>query len=355
MVNRASATSDAALGLPVDALNTEYILLNYGSSASHQIGEALVAPPYDNTDVTITPSAALTSHAASVPFTITLQSGEGYLIKGLGSITGTTFEANRPVSVTNGNRCANIGGQGVCDHVFEVAQPVQTWGKEILAANLPLRAGGTIYRIIASEDGTNVLQNGSSIGTINRGQFIETAKITGSHIFSSAKPIYVGQFMTGQPGGGTGDPAFGNLIPFAQFGSAYTFSAPGGGQFAQNFVTIYAQNGDASAGSVNLDGSPVPAGDFATIGTTGWSSAIKTITSGTHTTSSPNPHGITVEGYNSYDSYLYPGGALFQFINPVGDANPPIVTDNLVPGPPPQSTAQPPTTAQAKTQMATES
>ena len=265
MVNRAPYTSDAALGLPLDALNTEYLVMNYLGTPSHRIGEVAITAPYDNTDVTITPSVALTGHAAGVPFTVTLQSGQGYLIAGQGNTIGTIIEASRPVSVTNGNKCANIpipGTIGACDHIFEVAQPVQSWGKEILATNLPLRSVGSPYRILASQDGTTISQNGVSIGTKNRGEFIDTGAITGSHIFSADKPIYVGQFMTGQPSGGTGDPAFGNLIPFAQYDSAYTFSTVGGGQFSQNFVTIYAQNGDASTGSVLLDGSSVPAAEF---------------------------------------------------------------------------------------------
>jgi len=50
------------------------------------------------------------------------------------------------------------------------------------------------------------------------------------------------------------------------------------------------------------------------------------VSDGTHSSFSPNPHGITVQGYDSADSYIYPGGALFQFINPINDFLAPEVT-----------------------------
>lgn len=82
-------------------------------------------------------------------------------------------------------------------------------------------------------------------------------------------------------------------------------------------MTIIAQNSDV--GTLTLDGIPIPAAQFTSIGSTGYSVARPYVSSGVHTTSSTGYHGITVEGFNSYDSYLYTGGALFQFINPQGD------------------------------------
>ena len=81
---------------------------------------------------------------------------------------------------------------------LRVAQPVQSWGNEILVANLPNRPDGSIYRILASQDDTTVTQDGSTLSTINRGQFIETPSLAGNHIFAANKPIFVVQFMTGE-------------------------------------------------------------------------------------------------------------------------------------------------------------
>ncbi|MEI8648103.1 IgGFc-binding protein [Paraglaciecola sp. Hal342] len=177
---------------------------------------------------------------------------------------------------------------------------------------------------MASEDNTSVEINGIFQGTINRGEFIETPLLTGNLSFSGDNPIFVTQYMPGQssPGATLGDPAMGNMIPSEQYLTDYTFSTVGDSQFVQNFATIIAANADV--GSLLLDGVPVPAGDFTPFDDIPFSSAVIELTQGTHTTSSLNPHGITVEGYNGFDSYIYPGGALFGFINSQGDPFPPV-------------------------------
>ena len=341
MVNRRQATTDAALALPIDTFNTEYLVSSYNALFR---GQFSVVAGFDNTTVTITPTNALVGRPAGVPFDITLNRGEGYLAQSAssgvaGDVTGTKITSDRPVGVSNGNVCTNVPtGVTACDHLFEVAQPLQSWGSSIPAANLPLRLNGSIYKILASEDNTTVTRNGAVVGTIDAGEFIETAQLTGNQLFEGDKPIYVTQYMTGQSAGNsTGDPAMGNMIPSAQYQSSYTFATPPGTQFAQNFVTIIADNADIGAGTILLDGAPVPAGNFTPIPGTNLSAAIEPIAGGTHSTSSlAAPHGITVEGYNSFDSYIYPGGALFQFINPP-ETDAPICVANVNAGPPPSA------------------
>ncbi|KAB2834556.1 MAG: hypothetical protein F9K48_06090, partial [Candidatus Brocadia sp.] len=342
MINRRTASSDAALALPVDTMNTEFIVVDYNPTFGNGAEFAVVAG-YDNTTVTITPATNIVGHAAGVSFTKSLNRGEVYFAasatnNSTNTLTGSIITADRPVGLTNGDACVNIPTNiTACDHIFEVGQPTQTWGSKVLVANLPNRPSGSIYRIVASQDGTNVTQDGASIGTINRGAYIETSVIAGNHIFEGDKPIFVAQFMTGQSYSGAtlGDPAIGNMIPSDQYLSNYTFSTVGGAQFAQNYVTIIAEDADVTNGTILLDGAAVAG--FSPIGTSGFQAAVASLTSGVHTTSSNGVHGITVEGYNSFDSYIYPGGALFEFINPVGDANPPICETHLVAGDPPSA------------------
>lgn len=327
LVNRAAATSDAALALPVDALGTSYIVTTYRGSTAHSgdRAEFLVVAPFDATTVTITPTATLRMTAPTpnappnVPFQITLTRGQGFRGEALLStadLTGTLIEADRPVAVLNGNLCTNIPSNVVaCDHVFEVAHPLRSWGTSALVANLPNRTGGSIYRVVASVDGTEVFRNGVLQASLDKGGFFETGPLPGSHLFSADQPIFVTQFMTGDgaPGATNGDPAMANMIPPDQYLSSYTFSTVGGSQFAQNFLTLIAP--DAAVGSVTLDGSPIPAAQFTPIGSTGFSSTLLPLAQGSHSTASPQPHGITVEGFNAFDSYIYPGGAQLEFIN----------------------------------------
>lgn len=333
MINRRGFSSDAALALPVDAMNTEYIVMTFESGQ----GLFAVVAAFDNTTVTITPTNALASgFAAGEPFTISLNRGEGFLGQGttnniVGDLTGTIIKADRPIGMTNGNRCTNVPPTiSACDHIFEVAQPIQSWGARVLVANLPNRPDGSVYRIVASVDNTTVTQNGEELGTINRGEFITTLPLADMHVFAADNPFFVAQFMTGQSSRGAvrGDPAMGNIVPTEQYLTDYTFSTVGGNQFREHFLTVIAENADV--GSLLLDGSPLPANDFTPLGTSGFSAAIVSLSQGPHTTSSNGFHGITVEGFGNFDSYIYPGGALFQFINPRGDAFVPAVSATLV-------------------------
>ncbi|SYZ72449.1 conserved exported hypothetical protein [Candidatus Zixiibacteriota bacterium] len=337
LINRASATSDAALGLPVDVMNTDYMVVtNRGSTAhSGDAGLFVVVARTDNTQVTITPSHNLYGgYAAGVPFNIVLNRGQGFLGQSLAhsdvaaDLTGTQIVADKPVGMTNGNFCTNVPPNVyACDHIFEVAQPVQSWGKRIFVPNLPLRTGGSIYKILAAEDNTTVTQDGAPLGVLNKGQYIETDYLPGYHVFEGDKAIFVVQFMPSQdsPNAIMGDPAMANMSPAEQYLWDYTFSTVGGAQFARNFLSVIAHNTDITGGTMTLDGAPIPAASFNPIAGTDLSAAVIELAEGTHSTASIHyPHGITVEGYNSYDSYSYPGGAMFIPINPIHDTIPPI-------------------------------
>jgi len=327
VVNRGQFSSDAGMALPVDALGTSYIVTTYRGSAivSSDRSQFLVLAAFDNTAVTITPKTTVripapgTNAPANVPFQIVLNRGQGFRAEALlagTDLTGTLVESDRPIAMLGGNLCANVpASTSFCDHIFEVQHPLRSWGTSALVRNLPNRNGGSIYRVVASVDGTQVSRDGVLQATLNKGQFLETGPLTGSHFFAANQPIFVTQFMTGSSSAGAslGDPAMANMIPPDQYLKSYTFSTVGGSQFVQHFLTLIAPDG--SIGSVTFDGTPIAAAQFTPIGSTGYSSALFAIAQGSHTTASPQPHGITVEGINSDDSYIYPGGAQLAFIN----------------------------------------
>jgi len=327
LINRDIFTSDAALGLPVDTMDTEFIVMTYeGAYHGSDRGEFVIVAGFDGTTVTITPAQDLAGgYLAGVPFNVALNRGEGFLCQSLGAIlsaadlTGSVITSDRPITVTNGNYCTNVPyNVTACDHVFEVAHPVSTWGRRALVANLPDRPNGTVYRVLASVDGTNVLLDGAPLISLNRAQFLEVPQTSGNHVFEADQPIMVVQFMPSldNPGATTGDPAMGNMIPTEQYVEQYTFSTAGGGQFAAHFLTVIAD--DADLATIELDGAAIGAGNFSPVGATGFSAAVLSLPEGTHSTSSVHGHGITVEGYNAYDSYLYPGGALFRNVDCTG-------------------------------------
>ena len=98
------------------------------------------------------------------------------------------------------------------------------------------------------------------------------------------------------------------LIPSAaQFIKSYTFATPSSG-FPTNFANIVALTTDVAASAVRLDGSPLAETEFTPLPGSNFSAAQVSISVGTHTLSAPNPLGLYVYGYESFDSYGYPGG-----------------------------------------------
>lgn len=335
--------TDASIAYPVDALGTEYIAVtnDFSSALSGPLDrpEFIVVATRDGTLVTITPTddsinAGGPSHPADVPFQITLDRGEGYLVQPITAwpatpptpdLTGSTIAASKPVFVINGNRCATVPSTNApCDPIFETAHPVSAWGSEYIAPNLPARAGvewPSIYRILASVDNTTVLMDGVSIGLIDRGEFIEQ-DVSGDHVFSSqsGEPIFVAQFMrsanTSDPANDRGDPAMVNLLPKGQFAMDYAFTTAINlveglpVQFPHHFAMIVASDADALLGGITLDGAIIPSGDFTPIGTSGYRVARVPLNEGLHATASLiEGHCVIVGGWGTYDSYLYPAGA----------------------------------------------
>lgn len=324
-------SNDAYLGLPVDILNVEYIVLAYQNTINVP-SELAIAAPYDNTELTITPSVTTGSRTAGVPYTITLQKFQTYTLQDdhIGEdLTGTIIESSHPVAVFGGNRCTDIpSGYYACDHIIEQMTPVATWGKEFDAFPFKprQRAKGDVLRVLASVNGTVVKINGSVAATINRGKFHELM-VTAPMEISTSEPALVGQYLTGSDyEGRIGDPSESLVVPTEQFMRGYTFLIPTG--YAENYVNVVTPT--TSLGALIVDGNPVNPTLFTAAGTKGLSFGIIPLTEGSHTMSGSAPFGIYVYGYNSYVSYAYPGGLALEFINPRGDTNPPNCDGSLV-------------------------
>ncbi len=303
-------TTDAYLGLPTDALGTDYINLGYENVNIVNATQFGIVATEDTTAVTITPTVTTDGHAAGVAYVINLNQGQTYLLRNTDAapadLSGTLIQSDKPIAVFGGHQCANIpAGFVACDTVVEELSPTTAWGKNFVSMPLATRTGGDTFRVLASEDVTDVKLNGVTVATLNRGQLHEQI-VSGPAQITSDKPVLVMQYSNSSSFDGvTSDPFQMMIPPYEQFLAGYTVSTPASG-FTTNFINVVAPT--ASVGAVILDGVAIPAGSFTAIGGSGFSGAQVPVALGSHTLSGPLPFGVHSYGFASFDSYGYPGG-----------------------------------------------
>ena len=128
--------TDAFAALPTAALGQRYRVMAWTGGANGPSQLAIGAVPASDGDtttpttVTITPAAAAGGRPAGVPYSVVLSPFDAYQLRSSGDLTGSLIQADRPIAVYAGNRCANIPTQmtGFCDHVVEQLNPVPDLG-----------------------------------------------------------------------------------------------------------------------------------------------------------------------------------------------------------------------------------
>lgn len=320
-LNRRQYTTDAFLAIPTNSLSNEHIVLTYFTNLASAPSQLGIVASEDNTTVTITPSKNATNHLAGVPFTITLNKNQAYQLKstalsGLSSdLTGTIVIGDKPISVFGSHLCANIPGSTTyCDHLVEQLPGTNTWGKDFITASLKDRTAGDLFRVLASTNGTVVRLNGTIVATINRGQFHELDLPSNSYNqITTSEPALVAQYCKGGSADGVvSDPFMTIIPPKEQFFGSTVFTTPATG-FVKNFVNII--TAAAGVGVIQLDGVVIPASEYTSIGSSGYSGARVAISLGSHALTAPNiAFGAFVYGYDSDDSYGYPAGQVYAAV-----------------------------------------
>lgn len=306
-------STDAFLALPTDSLGTEYLVLSYRntprfSSNGSQFG---VVGTEDTTSVTFT------LPKGGSPQKVTLNRGQVYehqVAGDDGDVSGTVITSDKPVAVFGSHVTTDVPtGYTTADHLVEQMPPVETWGKEFVTMPIFTRQNGDTFRFLASEDATVVRVNGNQVATLNRGQFHEQLIDESAHIVAD-KPILVAQYSNGHDMDSSpmADPFMMLIPPFEQFLGAYTVSTPSSG-FSINYINVVVPS--SAVGAITLDGAPVSAGSFTPIGSSGFSGAQIKVNTGTHNLSGAMPFGAFIYGFNTDDSYGYPGG---MSMSPVG-------------------------------------
>jgi IgGFc binding protein/Putative Ig domain/FG-GAP-like repeat len=306
--NQWPATTDAFLGLPADALGTEYVLMSYPGIPGFAGSSLGLVAIQDATVVEITPTAAAGGRPAGVPFTITLQRGQAFHLSASGAadLTGTTVTANRPFAAFGANFITRVPNPlQAANHLVEQLPPVATWGKRFVTVPFATRTGGDVFRLLAARNGTEVRINGTLVATLNRGQFHEV-NLTAAVEIVSSQPLLVAQFAhSSEFDHAIGDPTMMLVPPHEQFQNSYTIAAPTSG-FDTNYVNVVIAA--SAVGTVELDGLLISAALFAPIGGSGLSGAQVPIAPGTHHLEGPHPFGVFSYGFDDFDAYGYTGG-----------------------------------------------
>jgi len=211
-----------------------------------------------------------------------------------------------------------LSTKGELEYECNTFLPLNTWGNEFYTAPLATRTAGDTVRVLAGYDSTTVFLNGVVAGTIDRGKSLEFSLTTGARI-SSDRPVLVAQYAKSSDADGVvnSDP-FMVQIPatrhYIQGYAIYTLT----NDFPANYINIIVPT--ASTGTIQIDGVAVGAVNFTAIAGSAYSYARRPVNSGRHFVTGGAPFGLTVYGWDEYESYGHAACLYF------GDVAPPRIT-----------------------------
>ncbi len=296
-----------AAPLPATALGLHYRVMSAsGGSAVRGSFLALVGTQ-DLTTVTIQPTANAGTHAATVPFQVTLDRGDAYQLEAtdsLGDLTGTDVMADKPLAVFGGHILGQVPPlTNFSGLLWTALPPTSVTGTTFIARPFSHRTGYRL-RVLGLQNGTNLTATGISglATTLNAGQLSEARTTTAALIITS-QPVLVAQLAEGNSADTVSgaDPCFTLLPPTSGFQTRYLFAAPTNqvGTLRVNLVV------PASAtGAITINGAPVSSGGFTQIGTSGYSGQSVTLTAPINTIASSGANfGTVVYGWDAPGGY----------------------------------------------------
>lgn len=165
---------------------------DYGVGQSYSSFDIIAT--MDNTVIGITPSKDIVGHNANVPFSITLNKGETWSAEASDPsadqhLGGSHITSKNPIAITVKDDlldCPDIGG--AYELIGDQILPANYLGTKYATVKGDLTGQSDRIFVIATEDNTIVKQNGTQVGTIDKGQtaalsfntenvaFVETTK-----------------------------------------------------------------------------------------------------------------------------------------------------------------------------------
>lgn len=300
--------SDASIVLPIDEMATEYTVMAQEDLSGNSPSEFVVLATRDSTVLEITPSdVTINFRPPNVPFNVRIDEGQTFQLQSYGDLTGSRVRvlSGGKVAVFGGARQAHVHCLGADNTLYDECYPIERSGKFYVTVPF-LGQGGDIFRTLSLQDSCILSINGTTVTTLNRGEYFDTLLATAS-TFSSTKLILMSQFNKSQQCNSSmlGDPSMVNLVPLElkkEDVSWISLDGPSGQQYvSSHFVNILTATSGVNA--LQLDGntvnfSPVPS-------LPGFSFARVAISSGPHRLTSPLGFQAVVYGFGDYNAHTF--------------------------------------------------
>lgn len=386
-------TSDGYMAIPVSGWGTEYIATTYydfRESKPWACGFVIIGRE-NGTEVSIQlrgvgeldGKTANGRRINTPPYTVYLDAGDVYMVKGDGQtrgtfdLTGSLVKSSKPVGMisfhertTMPNLLVNGNGR---NFLVEMTPPTTTWGKRYVSVELQRensngQGKGDVFRVVAREPNTrwtmkyydkgNKRLLGQGGGVLSKaGEFADIAQagapttIThGFSVWQADKPVFVMQYSCSQSWDGDRilDPFMINVTPEEQFITSTIFQFPTATAFTKHRLNLICKTDTASPDlqanleSLEIDGIPVwrhpkaanptlkfnkmPNGLYWTTLDFGTESRAHRITSNGKVS-----FGGYIYGFGATDAYGWPAAAGFRPTTSV-DTMPPLIVGRDVCG-----------------------
>ena len=240
--------------------------------------QTIIVATQDNTNITITPTNNVVGHSSGIPYDVTLNKGQTYMIRanGLGTADrfgGTEVISDKPIAITIADDSIENNNYGACkDIIGDQTIPLDQLGTEYILVKGFLGSRPDRVYVMGTEDSTDVVVDGGSAQnfSVNRGQIHELRLSNPSVHMLATKDVYV-MHVSG----------FGCEVGMAIVPSVYctgsrevSFVRSQPNDF---YIIVYVPNGAQGSFEINGDPTLLQASDFYPVPGTGgnWVAARK--------------------------------------------------------------------------------
>lgn len=284
--NSRHQTSDSYAAIPISRWGKEYVTVNYSNdqynytndsdkdfALTPRSSEFLIMAAFDNTLIEFIPKSVTRGNKQyNIPYYITLNAGEAYLVqsfaadKGYGDLTGSIIKSSQPIGVLSGHvrtSIPNTIGADSKDHLCEMLMPIETWGKKFVSVPFNVNNMGDLFRVVSGYENTIVSykskSNQGSIELNKPGNFKEFTNAFEPILWEANRPVQIAQYMKrfgGPYDPEDYDPCLVILPPVEQFVNRLLFQVPeydiaAWGQFNNHYVMIIASEDAIATMKVN--------------------------------------------------------------------------------------------------------